>query len=117
MHLTITDTRKTHREITPHLGVCVEQFKQGHDQLLHPYVSVPVLLHVVAHGLPLCLRQQVAGLLLQHGSALVHQAGQGHLGARHALIEHRLEGEGGEEEGQKKDTVREKVCVCVGVGG
>lgn len=73
------------------LGVCVEQLEQRHDQLIHADVSVPVLLHVVAHGLTLGLRQQVAGLLLQHGPGLVDQAGQGHLRTGHAPIEARLQ--------------------------
>lgn len=75
----------------------VEQLEQRHDQLLHTDVSVPVLLHVVAHGLPLGLCQQVTRLLLQHGPGLVHQAGQSHLRARHTLIKARLV----EREGKK----------------
>lgn len=80
-----------------HLSVCVEQLEQRYNQLLHADVSVPVLLHVVAHGLPLGLRQQVARLLLQHGPRLVHQAGKCHLGAGHAFIKSRLLS-GGQEE-------------------
>lgn len=80
-----------------HLSVRVEQLEQRHDQLLHADVSVPVLLHVVAHGLPLRLRQQVACLLLQHGPRLVHQAGKCHLRAGHAFIKSRLLSGGMEE--------------------
>lgn len=45
--------------------MCVEELKQSHDQRLHSYMSILVLLQVVAHGLPLWLSQQHVGLLLQ----------------------------------------------------
>lgn len=68
----------------------IEQLEERHDQRLHSDVAVPVLLQVVAHGLPLRLCQQVARLLLQQRPGRGHQTGEGHLRAGHALIEHRL---------------------------
>lgn len=76
--------------IISHLRVCVEQLEQRHHQLLHANVSIPVLLHIVAHGLPLCLCQQVTRLLLQHRTGLVHQTGQSDLRSCHAFIKPRL---------------------------
>lgn len=70
--------------------MCIEQLKQRHDQLLNADVSIPVLLHIIAHGLSLRFRQQVACLLLQHSPGLVHHAGKGHLRARYAFIKARL---------------------------
>lgn len=45
--------------------MCVKELKQSHDEWLHSYVSLLVLCQVVGHGLPLWLRQQHVGLLLQ----------------------------------------------------
>ncbi len=48
-----------------YLGMCVEEFKQGHGQRLYPDVCTLVLLNVIAHGLSLCLSQKHVRLLLQ----------------------------------------------------
>lgn len=45
--------------------MCVKKLTESHGQRLHSYVSLLVLLQVVDHGLPLWLRQQHVGLLLQ----------------------------------------------------
>lgn len=66
--------------------MCIEQLKEGHDQLLNTDVTIAVLLDVVAHGLPLRFGQQMSGLFLQHGPTLVHQTGQSHLRSRHTFI-------------------------------
>lgn len=64
----------------------VKQLKQRDDKLLHTDVPVPVLVQVVAHGLTLPFRQQVARLLFQHGSGLVYQTGECHLRACHSFV-------------------------------
>lgn len=66
--------------------MCIEQLKEGHDQLLNTNVTIAVLLDVVAHGLPLRFGQQMSGLFLQHGPTLIHQTGQSHLRSRHTFI-------------------------------
>lgn len=76
--------------ISLHLCMCVEQLKQCDDKLLHTDVPVPVLVQVVAHGVSLGFCQQVARLLFQHGSWLVHQTGKCHLRACHSFIKDRL---------------------------
>ncbi len=48
-----------------YLGMCVEEFKQGHGQRLYPDVCTLVLLNVIDHGLSLCLSQKHVRLLLQ----------------------------------------------------
>lgn len=69
-----------------HLGMCIEELKEGHDELLNTDVSITVLLDVVTHGLPLWFGQQMSRLLLQHSPALAHQTGQSHLRSRHTFI-------------------------------
>lgn len=73
-----------------HLGVGVEQLKQGHDEGLHGHTATTVLLQVVGHGGALLLIQQVPGLLLQEHARLVPQAAQGHLGAGWPLVKSQL---------------------------
>lgn len=69
-----------------HLGMCVEQFKQCHDQGLHRDGTTAVLVQVVHHGGTLLLCQQVPGLVIQKCTCLIAQAAQGHLGASGALV-------------------------------
>lgn len=92
-----TGRRQSLREPPPcprrgsdHLGVGVEQLKQGHDQGLHGDATAAVLVQIVGHGGAFLLVQQVPGLLLQQQARLVPQAAQGHLGAGWPLVESRL---------------------------
>lgn len=92
-----TGRRQSPREPPPcprrgsdHLGVGVEQLKQGHDQGLHGDAAAAVLVQIVGHGGAFLLVQQVPGLLLQQQARLVPQAAQGHLGAGWPLVESRL---------------------------
>lgn len=73
-------------EGTSHLGMCVEQLKQCHDQGLHRDGATTVLVQVVHHGGAFLLRQQVPGLVIQQCTCLIPQAAQGHLGASWALV-------------------------------
>lgn len=71
--------------------MCVEQFKQCHDQGLHRDGTTTVLVQVVHHGGTLWLRQQMSSLVIQKCTCLIPQAAQGHLGASWALVKSWLE--------------------------
>lgn len=52
-------------EVLLHLCMGVEELKESHNQGLQGDVAILVLLQVVGQGLPLRLRQEQEGLLLQ----------------------------------------------------
>lgn len=61
----IAEPRQSRKPFTQtNLGMCVEELKQGHDQLFDSNVSVAIFLDVVAHGLSLRLSKKVSGLFL-----------------------------------------------------